>query len=764
MTASRSAKHVTVALVFGLALLSATAAESAANTSPPGPHAELLSKLRQQIELYDQKIQQAEVMATDEQAARLGVPIQELHDYALRLREARTVFEEHLDAIEAMEETRRSIEAAEAEIGSYSGLADPPPYAPWAVDTYRDALDARTTQREIARRALDQAKERGATASAELKMRQGDLSVANEKYVTNKDNTLGPKLEWAVQAAAVQRDLWQARAAFADDSVKLMEARLDLRDKELDLAERKLKDAESKEQYRPEDLEARRAELGAAREAIEKERAAADTQRDKAKKRLEDARIAFENSVEDEEYAVNQSVLELRKVEAEAAQEKSSLLREQIDVHYHLTEIWSARYSLHMAPKAFPLRQQRQRLQDYRESLGVARRVQETREDVLRAEIRELSERLARMQQSVNSLDNTQQFLKIRTGQLDQLSVSLAANGRADKLTTRVLAEIAAVEQRQSLGERLQQIGESVQMIWDKQLFEIDGQPLTIKKIGIALIILALGLALTRVLTRVLRRALLARPHIDPNASAAIERLVHYALILAVVLFALNTVNIPLTVFTFFGGALAIGVGFGAQNLINNFISGLILMAERPIKIGDIVEIEGERGRITEIGARCSRLTLFTGIDILVPNSSFLEKSVTNWTHADTKIRLSLKVGVAYGSNTRDVTRLIAKAIDDHGKIQKHPAPNVLFTDFGDSALVFEAFFWIDLKEEVDGRVVCSDLRHMIDRAFREAGIVIDYPQQDVHIDTAKPVEVRILRDNSDPPEQREPNATETES
>src|SRR4029079_13795478 len=124
------------------------------------------------------------------------------------------------------------------------------------------------------------------------------------------------------------------------------------------------------------------------------------------------------------------------------------------------------------------------------------------------------------------------------------------------------------------------------------------------------------------------RRALRARPHIDPNATAAFERVVHYGLLALVVLGALYTVNIPLTIFTFFGGALAIGVGFGAQNLINNFISGLILMVERPIKIGDIVEIDGQRGRVVEIGARCSRVYLFTGIDILVPNSVFLEKSV----------------------------------------------------------------------------------------------------------------------------------------
>lgn len=734
---------VSLGLLMAVAFVSRAAQGPA--QPPPDPQAAVRDQLKVPIESFDRKIEQAEALATDEQATRIGVPVQDLHDYALRLRETRSVFEDHLDAIDAFEEVQRTIAGVNGEIESYKGLPDPPPFAPWIVDTYRDALDARTTQREIARRGLDQAKELAATASKDLKTRDGDFAVANEKLVNNADEGQRATLEWSVQVAVALRDLAQARNASAEFIVKLSEARVDQSDKELDLADRKRKEAESKIKYRKEDLESKRAELIAARDALEKDRAAADVQREKTKKRLEDARAALEKSVEDEEYAVNQAGVELRKVEAEAAQEKAFLLRGQMDTLHHLTEIWSARYSLQTAPKEFPLRQQREQLKDYLNSLGVSRREQETREDVLRTEVRELGQRLAQMQQGVNSLDNTQPLLKLRTGQLDQFAQSLASVERAEKLIQRVLTEIAEVEQRQSLGERLQQIGETAQMIWDKELFKIDEQPLTPRKIGIALIILAVGLALTRVVRGLLRRALHARPHIDPNASATVERLVHYSMIVAVVLFALNTVNIPLTVFTFFGGALAIGVGFGAQNLINNFISGLILMAERPIKIGDIVEIDGQRGRIAEIGARCSRLSLFTGIDILVPNSSFLEKNVINWTHADTKIRTSLSVGVAYGSNTREVTRLLVKALDDHGKVLKHPEPVVLFTDFGDNALVFESQFWIDVRLEVDGRAVCSDLRHMIERSFREAGIVIAYPQRDIHLDTTKPFEVRMV-------------------
>lgn len=687
------------------------------------PLAAAREQLRQRVVEFDQRIAQAEALATEDNAARTGVPLQDLHDLALRLRETRSVCEDHLDALDSLVEVQRSIAAVDAEIKSYRGLAEPPPYTPWAVDTYRDALDARTTQREIARRALDQAKERATATATDLKLRDGELSVANDKLAMNKDEAQRPRLEWNVQMAEVARGLAEARNVYWQFAVELAQARVDQRDKELDLADRKQKDAESKEAWRAEDLDKQRAELGAAREALEKERAAADAQRDKVKKRLEDARAALEKSTEDEEYAVNQSAVELRKVEAEAAQEKVSLLRERMDTLYHVMEIWAARYALHTAPKEFPLRQQREKLKDYANALAVSRRAQETREDVLRAEVRELGQRLAQLQHDLNSLDITQPLLKLRTAQLDQYAQSLAAIDRAEKLTKRVLAEIAALEQRQSLGERLQQIGETAQMIWDRELFRIDERPLTIRKIGVALIILAAGLTITRIFTRLLRRALKARSHVDPTAAATVERVVHYSMLALIVLFALNTVNIPLTVFTFFGGALAIGVGFGAQNLINNFISGLILMVERPIKIGDVVEIDGQRGTIAEIGARCSRVSVPNGVDILVPNSVFLEKNVVNWTHSDWKVRYSLTLKVAHGSDTRDVTRMIAKVLDDHGLVLKKPQPVVLFSDFADNAFVFEVNYWIDLSATPDGRSVGSDLRHMIEHAFREANI-----------------------------------------
>jgi len=177
-------------------------------------------------------------------------------------------------------------------------------------------------------------------------------------------------------------------------------------------------------------------------------------------------------------------------------------------------------------------------------------------------------------------------------------------------------------------------------------------------------------------------------------------------------------------------------------------------MIERPIRIGDIIEVDGKAGKVEDIGARCSRLMLFSGVDILVPNSKLLEQNVVNWTLSDQKRRYSVKVGVAYGSPTREVSKLIMKAVEDHGKILKTPEPVVAFQDFGDNSLIFEVFFWLALQS-TDSRIVCSDVRHRIDRLFRDAGIDIAYPQRDIHLDFVKPLDVRVVP--KDPP-------TETDS
>lgn len=197
----------------------------------------------------------------------------------------------------------------------------------------------------------------------------------------------------------------------------------------------------------------------------------------------------------------------------------------------------------------------------------------------------------------------------------------------------------------------------------------------------------------------------------------------------------LDVMNVPLTAFAFLSGAVAIGVGFGAQNIINNFISGWILMWERPIRIGDFLEVDGARGSVETINTRSTRIRRVDGVHMLIPNSKLLENTVVNWTLIDNLTRTSVRVGVAYGSDCKLVARLIEEATQQQEDILTEPKPVVIFDDFGDNALMFETFFWVNATKERDLRVIRSQVRFTIDVLFAEHDIVIAFPQRDVHLD-----------------------------
>jgi small-conductance mechanosensitive channel len=211
------------------------------------------------------------------------------------------------------------------------------------------------------------------------------------------------------------------------------------------------------------------------------------------------------------------------------------------------------------------------------------------------------------------------------------------------------------------------------------------------------------------------------------------------------IIYGLNRVHIPFTAFAFLGGTLAIGIGFGAQNLLKNFISGVILSLERPFKVGDLIEVGDIIGNILRIGLRATVIRHFDGTDTLVPNSTLLENRVSNWTLSDSAMRGRVEVGVAYGSSKREVTRLLLTVAEEHGLVLKHPEPTVQFDAFGDNALQFSLLYWFDaMRTRRDP--LASDLRFMIDRAFAKAGIVIAFPQRDIHIDEREPLRIEVSR------------------
>lgn len=286
--------------------------------------------------------------------------------------------------------------------------------------------------------------------------------------------------------------------------------------------------------------------------------------------------------------------------------------------------------------------------------------------------------------------------------------------------------------------------GQLIYRVWHFQLTTVGKDtPITVGTLITGLALFVLGYFAAKKIASWLEKRVFKRLGIPQTAAAPLQKIAFYTLVATFTFFTLNYLSVPLAAFTFLGGAFAIGVGFGSQNLMNNFISGLILLAEQPIRVGDVIQIDGFTGRVSEIGARSTRITTGSNTEIIVPNSNFLQNNVVNWTLSDDRICANIKVGVAYGSPARQVAQILLKAAQEQPGVMSKPAPNVSFTNFGEHALEFELSYCV-LMGQTDRGKTESELRFRIDELFAENGILIAYPQRDVHLNLLRPLEVRL--------------------
>jgi len=275
---------------------------------------------------------------------------------------------------------------------------------------------------------------------------------------------------------------------------------------------------------------------------------------------------------------------------------------------------------------------------------------------------------------------------------------------------------------------------EAIEKIMNTTLFSVGENSLTLGQLLSVAFFVALGCFVLIWSGRLLRRRLTSK-RVNADVVQILSRAYLIVGFVVLAVMALDFLGIPLAAFAFISGAIAIGVGFGAQNIINNFISGWILMWERPIRIGDFLEMGEVRGTVESINTRSTCIRRVDGVHLLVPNSYLLENTVTNWTLIDRLVRTSVRLGVAYGSDVARVTELLKQAAEEHKDVLKDPGYSVIFDDFGDSALIFELNVWVYATAERSLRIIRSDLRYRIDALFHENDVVIAFPQRDVHLD-----------------------------
>lgn len=275
---------------------------------------------------------------------------------------------------------------------------------------------------------------------------------------------------------------------------------------------------------------------------------------------------------------------------------------------------------------------------------------------------------------------------------------------------------------------------DEIRRFLETRLITVAEYDITIAQVLLMPAVVLVGFLVLGWLVRLAVNSLLARG-VNADLVQVIRRGLYVLGLVLLVFTTLDLLNVPLTAFAFVSGAIAIGVGFGAQNIINNFISGWILMWERPIRISDFIEIGDTMGTVEQINTRSTRIRRVDGVHLLVPNSRLLEETVTNWTLVDRLLRCIIRVGVAYGSDVETVREILSRVTVEHELVLDDPMPQVIFEDFGDSALIFDIYFWVFSGGERSAREIRSDLRFKIDQAFRQSDVVIAFPQRDVHLD-----------------------------
>ena len=284
--------------------------------------------------------------------------------------------------------------------------------------------------------------------------------------------------------------------------------------------------------------------------------------------------------------------------------------------------------------------------------------------------------------------------------------------------------------------------GDDISRLFTKPLFQLGQTSISLATMVEFIVVVLVVVLLSRLVRHLLRRRVLVHTKLDVGLQYAVARIVSYVVLVLGLLVGLETLGVKLSSLTVLAGALGVGIGFGLQNIVSNFVSGLILLTERPIEIGHRVDVGGTVGDIVRIGARSTTIVTNDNITIIVPNSEFIAGRVTNWSIGDPKVRFRTPGGVGYGSEPRLVEKLLLAVAAANPHVLIDPPPSVRFVEFGDSSLNFELRVWsIDMVTRPGA--LRSELNFAIWDTFKEHGIEIPFPQRDLHVKEPFRVEVK---------------------
>ncbi|MFB3785025.1 MAG: mechanosensitive ion channel domain-containing protein [bacterium] len=633
------------------------------------------------------------------------------------------------------------------------GPDEKPPYSYVQLDRLRDELKAEKDQEKSVSGILNTAQDIQKRALAQSEEKAAVYRRVKDTLDANPDPEAAALLQVQLRTALLDRKMAQEITTLRDLETKAAQARVETYKLRLQWMEERIRWIQQTVFFTQADLDAQLAQYDKSeatlKEEMEKQRKALEA----ADKKLADL-LDNPASTPEKEEEIN-----ARRLEREAAQVAVSTMETRLSWLPDRRRVWKQRFEIINGTaergQITPWRQEAVKaldlLKERDNSLNVYMSVLRNRM------INLLTRRDSLMEPSktlVKWMDEQKASMEKQISFVQDILNSLAILQRD---YGKLISEIDEVYKSWSLSDWLAYAGDKFEDILNTEIYVYkttleDGSTeetsFRIRTIISIILYFAIGILAIRFFSYVLLKRILSRLGVHESAQITLQPMSFYLLLIVLTFYTLHVYQIPLTMFAVVGGAVAIGIGFGTQTIFNNFISGLIILMERPIRVGDLIDMDGTMGTVVRIGARCTQVRAFNNIDVLLPNSKILENKVINWTLSDDMYRTSVALGVAYGSPPRDVFRIMKKAVDEHGLILKKPEPFVVFRDFGESALLFEVFFWIHL-ENTNRLIVESDIRHRLDHLFREAGISLAFPQRDLHLDTPAPLRIQMVHEDS---------------
>jgi potassium-dependent mechanosensitive channel len=624
----------------------------------------------------------------------------------VRLEQRQELASEQAKAVQALDSFRKF------------GPTEPKPYSFLLLEDLRDELAAEEDHDDALAADLKPATQMLEAAQSHFAQAEKNRRKAQEEVAENKDPDRGGTLTAALKLA--QRD-----SQIAKELIVVRRLEVEVRGLRRDVsASRRTQLTETISQigedvhFTKADLQDRLKELTAS----DAELAAKIKESQSRVKRSEPQQAADLKDLREQRAAP--AIVELAtaswRVARDAQQIETSLLNERLGDNKRLRHYWECRYEVENGTaKPAEIAEWHESLREFVDELRDNRRSLDQRIEATRLEQAKIVQRMRDEDDpAVKKWGDFQcaQWQELREAcetDLVQLKVSERWSGRfLDELEAKL--EPRGKDTWQAMAKQ------RFEAVWSCELVNVNDQPITVGKIANLILCLSLGVVSAKVLSRLLGRQLLRRCGLNEGASHAVQSIAFYSLAVLFGVLSFQLVHIPLAAFAFLGGAVAIAIGFGSQDIANNFMSGIILLAEQPIRVGDIIVVDGVHGTVNHIGPRSTRIKTDANHEMIVPNSKLLSDKVTNLTLSDKLVQTTVAVTLPSKMPVRQAKLLLMQSALSHPAVLKEPRPIVLFKQFAAASMDFELYFWLQLDDEMRAAVAQSEVRESINELFQQ--------------------------------------------